>query len=183
MPSIRSVSGRPHAMSSKASEPGELTIVLDGYVTVWLFHAYRGDRFSLNLRTVCYRSSSSKSERVRFHASIQETDVWSVNASLLRIKALVPEWSRAASHVKYRMALISIACRYEGCALFFARTHIARGRAGICAGPSHCSRVVVPPERGAACELLVQACVGAGRCLQYVAAGASEHSCTDRQSA
>ena len=65
-------------------------------------------------------------------------------------------------HVKYRIALISIACRYEGRAFF--RTHIARGRAGICAGPSNCSRVVVPPGRGAACELPVQACVGAGRC-------------------
>src|SRR6516164_11107666 len=77
---VRSVSGRPHTVSSKAGEPGELTIVLDGYVTVWLFHAYRGDRFSLNLRTVCYRGSSSKSERVRFHASIKETNVWSVIA-------------------------------------------------------------------------------------------------------
>src|SRR6516225_10332154 len=45
---VRSVSGRPHTVSSKAGEPGELTIVLDGYVTVWLFHAYRGDRFSFN---------------------------------------------------------------------------------------------------------------------------------------
>ena len=58
----------------------------------------------------------------------------------------------------------------------------AKGRTGLRPRPAHCGGLVVSTRHPATCELPVQACAGAGRSLQYAAAGAQARAaCAHRR--